>query len=76
MGFATEVKSKIFSFLSLKTDNDFADYGRILDLYHNKQGQSQIRNVSKWQCSDAYLIFVKWSICSKMRYSQLLVFSW
>lgn len=47
MGFAIEVKSKIFSLLSLKPDNDFADFGRILDLYHNKQEQSQIRNVSK-----------------------------
>lgn len=48
MGFAVEVKSKIFSLLSLKPGNDLADFSRIiLYLYHYKQGQSQIRNVSQ-----------------------------
>lgn len=48
MGFAVEVKSKIFSLLSFKPHNDFADFSRIIiDLYHYKQEQSQIRNVSQ-----------------------------
>lgn len=48
MGFPVEVKSKIFSLLSFKPGNDFADFGRITtDLYHHKQRQSQIRNVSQ-----------------------------
>lgn len=46
MGFPVEVKSKIFSLLSFKPGNVFADFGRIIiDLYHQKQ--SQIRNVSQ-----------------------------
>lgn len=47
MEFAVEVKSKIFSLLSLIPGNDFADFSKIiLDLHHYNQGQSQIRNVS------------------------------
>lgn len=45
-GFAVEVKSKTHSLLSLIQGNDFADFSRvILDLYHYKQEQSQVRNV-------------------------------
>lgn len=45
-GFVVEVKSETHSPLSLIQRNNVADFSRvILDLYHYKQEQSQIRNV-------------------------------